>query len=156
MDKEQELRKMINVLRQTARMALQSEWTGSAKDAATICARALQPHPFATQRAGADGCQHLRTSGGREFARSGCNWHAASSPRTSKRRLVGLRDGPEPMRSAAIRSVSRNSGENLREMSEISGSSCGSAWMNGHNDTKPKPGSGNPGTVGRQAPARHH
>jgi hypothetical protein len=37
MEKEQELKKMINVLRQTARMALQSEWTGSAKDAATIC-----------------------------------------------------------------------------------------------------------------------
>ena len=37
MEKEQELRKMINVLRQTARMALQSEWTGSVKDAATIC-----------------------------------------------------------------------------------------------------------------------
>lgn len=37
MEKEQELRKMINVLRQTARMAMQSEWTGSVTDAATIC-----------------------------------------------------------------------------------------------------------------------
>ena len=37
MEKEQELRKMINVLRQTARMAMQSEWTGGATDAATLC-----------------------------------------------------------------------------------------------------------------------
>jgi len=37
MEREQELKKMINVLRQTARMALQSEWTGSAKDAAAVC-----------------------------------------------------------------------------------------------------------------------
>ncbi len=37
MDKEQELKKLISVLRQTARMAMQSEWTGSAKDAAPVC-----------------------------------------------------------------------------------------------------------------------
>ena len=37
MEKEQELKKMVNVLRQTARIALQSEWTGSGKDAAAIC-----------------------------------------------------------------------------------------------------------------------
>lgn len=37
MEKEQEIKKMINVLRQTARMALQSEWTGTAKDAAAVC-----------------------------------------------------------------------------------------------------------------------
>jgi hypothetical protein len=37
MDNEQELKKLISVLRQTARTAMQSEWTGSAKDAATVC-----------------------------------------------------------------------------------------------------------------------
>jgi hypothetical protein len=37
MEKEQELKKLINVLRQTARMAVQSEWTGSSKDAAAVC-----------------------------------------------------------------------------------------------------------------------
>ncbi len=37
MEKEQELKKMINVLRQTARTAMMSEWTGSAKDAAAVC-----------------------------------------------------------------------------------------------------------------------
>ncbi len=37
MEREQEIKKMINVLRQTARMAIQSEWTGSTKDAATLC-----------------------------------------------------------------------------------------------------------------------
>ncbi len=37
MEKELELKKLISVLRQSARMAMQSEWTGSATDAATIC-----------------------------------------------------------------------------------------------------------------------
>ena len=35
--KSQIHKKLISVLRQTARMAMQSEWTGSAKDAATVC-----------------------------------------------------------------------------------------------------------------------
>ena len=39
MEKETELRKLINVLRRTARMAMQSEWTGGGKeDAAPYCA----------------------------------------------------------------------------------------------------------------------
>jgi len=38
MEKEKELRKLINVLHQTARMAFQSEWTGSGSgDAASLC-----------------------------------------------------------------------------------------------------------------------
>jgi hypothetical protein len=37
MEKEKELIKLINVLRRTARMALQSEWTGGKEDAATFC-----------------------------------------------------------------------------------------------------------------------
>jgi len=37
MEKEKELAKLINVLRRTARMAMQSEWTGSAQDTAAFC-----------------------------------------------------------------------------------------------------------------------
>ena len=37
MEKETELRKLINVLRRTARMAMQSEWTGGQKDTAPYC-----------------------------------------------------------------------------------------------------------------------
>ncbi len=37
MEREQELAKLINVLRRTARMAMQSEWTGSSADAAAFC-----------------------------------------------------------------------------------------------------------------------
>jgi hypothetical protein len=37
MEKEKELPKLINVLRRTSRMAMQSEWTGSAPDAAAFC-----------------------------------------------------------------------------------------------------------------------
>ena len=37
MEKEKELVKLINVLRRTSRMALQSEWTGGKEDAATFC-----------------------------------------------------------------------------------------------------------------------
>ena len=37
MEREQEIAKLVNVLRRTARMALQSEWTGSGQDAATYC-----------------------------------------------------------------------------------------------------------------------
>ncbi len=38
MEKEKELRKLINVLRRTARMAMQSEWTGGQQDSAPYCA----------------------------------------------------------------------------------------------------------------------
>ena len=38
MEREKELPKLINVLRRTSRMAMQSEWTGSAQDTATFCA----------------------------------------------------------------------------------------------------------------------
>ena len=38
MEREKELAKLINVLRRTSRMALQSEWTGGSQDAATYCA----------------------------------------------------------------------------------------------------------------------
>lgn len=38
MEREKELAKLINVLRRTSRMALQSEWTGSGQDAAAFCA----------------------------------------------------------------------------------------------------------------------
>ena len=38
MEREKELVKLINVLRRTARMALQSEWTGGKEDAAAFCA----------------------------------------------------------------------------------------------------------------------
>src|SRR3954464_14146492 len=37
MEKEKELAKLTNVLRRTARMAMQSEWTGSAQDTAAFC-----------------------------------------------------------------------------------------------------------------------
>ncbi len=37
MEREQEIAKLVNVLRRTSRMALQSEWTGSGQDAATYC-----------------------------------------------------------------------------------------------------------------------
>jgi len=37
MEREKELTKLINVLRRTSRMALQSEWTGSNQDAAAYC-----------------------------------------------------------------------------------------------------------------------
>jgi hypothetical protein len=37
MEREKELAKLINVLRRTARMALQSAWTGGNKDAAAHC-----------------------------------------------------------------------------------------------------------------------
>jgi hypothetical protein len=38
MEREREIARLVNVLRQTARMAMQSEWTGSAQDAAGYCA----------------------------------------------------------------------------------------------------------------------
>ncbi len=38
MEREKELAKLINVLRRTARMALQSEWTGGGQEAALYCA----------------------------------------------------------------------------------------------------------------------
>lgn len=37
MEREKELFKLINVLRRTSRMALQSEWTGGKEDAAAFC-----------------------------------------------------------------------------------------------------------------------
>ena len=37
MEREKELAKLINVLRRTARMALQSEWTGGGQDSAGFC-----------------------------------------------------------------------------------------------------------------------
>ena len=37
MEREQEIAKLVNVLRRTSRMAMQSEWTGSGQDAATYC-----------------------------------------------------------------------------------------------------------------------
>jgi len=37
MEREKELVKLINVLRRTSRMALQSEWTGGKEDAAAHC-----------------------------------------------------------------------------------------------------------------------
>jgi len=37
MEREKELLKLINVLRRTSRMALQSEWTGGKEDAAKFC-----------------------------------------------------------------------------------------------------------------------
>jgi hypothetical protein len=37
MEREKELLKLINVLRRTSRMALQSEWTGGTQDAAAYC-----------------------------------------------------------------------------------------------------------------------
>src|SRR6185295_13312060 len=38
MERDKELLKLINVLRRTSRMALQSEWTGGKEDAAAFCA----------------------------------------------------------------------------------------------------------------------
>lgn len=37
MEREKEIAKLINVLRRTSRMALQSEWTGGKEDAAAYC-----------------------------------------------------------------------------------------------------------------------
>jgi hypothetical protein len=37
MERDKELAKLVNVLRRTARMALQTEWTGSSADAAHFC-----------------------------------------------------------------------------------------------------------------------
>jgi hypothetical protein len=37
MERQKELAKLINVLRRTSRMALQSEWTGGKEDAAAFC-----------------------------------------------------------------------------------------------------------------------
>jgi hypothetical protein len=37
MEREKELSKLVNVLRRTSRMALQSEWTGSSEDASRFC-----------------------------------------------------------------------------------------------------------------------
>ena len=37
MERDKELAKLVNVLRRTSRMALQSEWTGSSADAAQFC-----------------------------------------------------------------------------------------------------------------------
>ena len=37
MERDKELAKLINVLRRTSRMALQSEWTGGKEDAAAFC-----------------------------------------------------------------------------------------------------------------------
>jgi hypothetical protein len=37
MEREKELLKLINVLRRTSRMAMQSEWTGGKEDAAAFC-----------------------------------------------------------------------------------------------------------------------
>ena len=37
MEREQEIAKLVNVLRRTSRMALQSEWTGGKEDAAAHC-----------------------------------------------------------------------------------------------------------------------
>ena len=34
MEREKEIARLVNVLRQTARMAMQSEWTGGANDTA--------------------------------------------------------------------------------------------------------------------------
>ena len=37
MERETEIARLVNVLRQTARMAMQSEWTGGAQDTAGYC-----------------------------------------------------------------------------------------------------------------------
>ncbi len=37
MEREKEIARLVNVLRQTARMAMQSEWTGGASDTAAYC-----------------------------------------------------------------------------------------------------------------------
>jgi hypothetical protein len=38
MERDKEIAKLVNVLRRTARMAMQSEWTGSSQDAGAFCA----------------------------------------------------------------------------------------------------------------------
>jgi len=38
MERDKEISKLVNVLRRTARMAMQSEWTGSSNDAGGFCA----------------------------------------------------------------------------------------------------------------------
>jgi len=37
MERDKEIAKLVNVLRRTARMAMQSEWTGGAQDTAAFC-----------------------------------------------------------------------------------------------------------------------
>jgi hypothetical protein len=37
MEKDNEISKLVNVLRRTARMAMQSSWTGAAQDASSFC-----------------------------------------------------------------------------------------------------------------------
>jgi hypothetical protein len=37
MEREKEIARLVNVLRKTARMAMQSEWTGGSQDAAAYC-----------------------------------------------------------------------------------------------------------------------
>lgn len=37
MEREKEITKLVNVLRRTARMAMQSEWTGTGQDTASYC-----------------------------------------------------------------------------------------------------------------------
>ena len=37
MEREKERAKLVNVLRRTSRMAMQSEWTGGSQDAAAYC-----------------------------------------------------------------------------------------------------------------------
>ena len=37
MERDKEIAKLVNVLRRTARMAMQSEWTGSSQDASSFC-----------------------------------------------------------------------------------------------------------------------
>jgi hypothetical protein len=37
MERDKEIAKLVNVLRRTARMAMQTEWTGGAQDAAAFC-----------------------------------------------------------------------------------------------------------------------
>ena len=37
MEREKEIAKLVNVLRRTSRMALQSEWTGGSEDVASFC-----------------------------------------------------------------------------------------------------------------------
>lgn len=37
MEREKEIAKLVNVLRRTSRMALQSQWTGSGQDTAAFC-----------------------------------------------------------------------------------------------------------------------
>src|SRR5262249_59744671 len=37
MERDKEIAKLVNVLRRTARMAMQSEWTGGSQDAGAFC-----------------------------------------------------------------------------------------------------------------------